>query len=596
MLTPVPNDTLPARPAHFAEPTATLTELIAAGSEGPDGHRRIIFPGSGEATWEQIYRDGCAYASVLSNEHGIGPGDKVALLGLTSQHLVTAIVGTWLVGGCVMVLPLSPSGLAHLAEDTYRRLKAADADLLVLDELTASVVPPAPEVLASTTTLDALDAAARGSGTTTDGVPSRRRTLDDLAILQFTSGTTSDPKGVRVTDRVLLANVAAVVDHVQPDHNRDVVVSWLPLFHDMGLVGIFVSCLLGRLPLVLASPLDFVQSPGRWMEWISQYGGTITAGPNFAYVRAASILERRLQRGGAPLDLSTLRVAINGAEPIDAMSVDRWLAAGRPYGLPTECPMAAYGMAEVGIAAALAKPFSGLHLDVIDAATIADPRHPAAIPVDEAAAEGPVRKVPLCGATLAGSGLTIRIVDPLTGDELPRRRVGEVEITGPTVAPGYYGHEEFDSGPDASAPTRTYRFRPGDLGYLTENGEIGILGRTDDKIIVAGRNVWPQDIERAVSEVDGIRPGHAAAIGVWDRTHGTEKVVVFAEARGESSALVGAVKAQVAQVCGLTPAHVQILSPGSLPKTTSGKLQRHLVADQFLDLETIVTAVAGARS
>jgi fatty-acyl-CoA synthase len=392
--------------------------------------------------------------------------------------------------------------------------------------------------------------------------------LDRLAILQFTSGSTSDPKGVMLPHHTVGANLDAIAAATSLDPDDDVLVSWLPLYHDMGLVGLLTLALTSGASLVLAAPTDFMAGPGRWMEWISQYGGTATAGPNFSYVLAARALRR-----SEPLDLSRLRIALNGAEPVDPDTVGEFIAAGEPHGLRAGAVFPAFGMAETAIAGTFPEPLSGLRTDPVDLRVLEGERYAAPLPADHAS----VRHLAILGRPV--QGLEIRVVDPVSGNALRDREVGELEIRGTSVTPGYYKR------PDANAELfHDGWLRTGDLAYLLD-GEMVMCGRIKDMIIVGGRNVFPEDVERALADVDGVRAGNVIAFGV-DGGHGKEGLVVVAEAKSDDhDGVRRSIASRVRDAVGLPAKDIVLVAPGSLPKTSSGKLQRSLCKVRYLGAE-----------
>jgi fatty-acyl-CoA synthase len=510
--------------------------------------------------WSTIDADARAMAVGLAAQ-GVAPGDHVALLGPTTRRLVTAIEAVWLAGATVVVLPLPMrmSSIEEFVDQTRRRILGADTRLLVVD---AELAPFLAWQEGDPVTVGFDD--LEGDAGAWVAPPTR---ADDLAILQFTSGSTSDPKGVMLPHRAVLANIDAIAHAISLDPATDVAVSWLPLYHDMGLVGILTSAMVRGVDLVLAGPQSFMASPSRWMEWLSSYKGTITAGPNFSWVLAARALARL-----EGLDLSPLRVALNGAEPVDPSTVAALVAAGERHGLRPGAVFPAFGMAEVAIAGTFPEPLSGLRTDPVDQRVLETEQYAAPVGADDPG----VKHFARLGRPV--EGLDIRVVDPATGDVRQEREVGELQIRGTSVMSGYYRR------PDATADAFDGEwFRTGDLAYLVD-GELVICGRIKDVIIVAGRNVYPEDVERSVAEVDGVRAGNVIAFGVAGRRH--EGVVVVAEAKGEDLvAMRHDVAVRVQQVTGLAADDVVLVAPGSLPKTSSGKLQRSLCRDRYLGSE-----------
>jgi fatty-acyl-CoA synthase len=372
--------------------------------------------------------------------------------------------------------------------------------------------------------------------------------------------------------RTIAANLDAISAAAQMDPASDVMVSWLPLYHDMGLVGFCMLPMASGVELVLAGPQDFLAAPVRWMEWLSAYRGTATAGPNFSWVLATRAL-----RACSGLDLSSLRIALNGAEPVDPASVEAFVAAASDHGLHPGAVFPAFGMAEVVIGGTFPVPMSGLRTDAVDRRVLETEQY-AAPALAEAAS---TRRLAKLGTPVPG--LEIRVVDRETGHARREREVGELEIRGTSVTPGYYNH------PEATADAfRGEWLRTGDLAYLLD-GELIVCGRIKDVIIVGGRNVFPEDVERAVADIDGVRAGNVIAFGVGGRA-GKEGIVVVAETRsGDTDLTRKWVAERIREAVGLPAKDIVLVAPGTLPKTSSGKLQRSLCRDRYLgeELETV---------
>ena len=526
----------------------------------------ITFVGSDpvqRVSWAQLHEEARGAAAALQ-ARGITSGSHVALLGPTTRGLVTAIQATWLAGATVVVLPL-PMRLGSLDEfvlQTRLRIHGADADIVLVDGDLAAFIEPLPGDPPLVLLNDVVGAADPAGYKRPDISP------DDLAVLQFTSGSTADPKGVMLPHRVVVANLDAVAEAATLDPSDDVLVSWLPLYHDMGLIGCLTLPMITGTDLVLGAPQDFMAAPARWMEWMSEYKGTATAGPNFSYALAARAL-RRLDG----LDLSRWRVALNGAEPVDPETMEAFCEAAERHGFDRRAAFPAFGMAEVAIGGAFPEPGSGVRMDVVDKVALESERYAAPVAAD--ATDG-VRKLARLGKPVPG--LEFRICDPATGDELREREVGELEIRGTSVTPGYYKR------PDATAAAfHDGWLRTGDLGYLVD-GELVVCGRIKDMIIVGGRNVFPEDVERAVGAVDGVRPGNVIAFGV-DGRKGREALVVVAETKQPegAEAIRDAVASRVRDAIGLPAGDIVLVAPGTLPKTSSGKLQRSLCRERYLE-------------
>ena len=554
-----------------AAPVPILDRLERA-AELPHGVRFVgasVAPTDGDAfvSWAQLHTEARAVAAALQ-ARGIIPGDHVAILGPTSRALITIIQGCWLAGAASMVLPL-PMRMASLdafISSTRGRIRHGDAKLLLIDDALAAFYEPA----AGDPPTEPMAAVLPGPGNPgADALELPPPDPERLVILQYTSGSTSEPKGVMIPDRVLGANLDAIAGAGRIGAD-DVAVTWLPLYHDMGLVGLFALPMTLGCELVMAAPQDFLAHPGNWMQWISDWRGTATAGPNFSWVLATRALKRMKD-----LDLSSMRIALSGAEPVDPVAVEAFVAEAGRFGFPPGAVFPAFGMAEVAIGGAFPPPMRGMVCDTVDRLVLERDRiaQPVELvdPDDEALR---VRRIPLLGHAVPG--LEFRIADPVSRAELPERHVGELLIRGTSVTPGYYKR------PDATAALfHDGWLCTGDLAYLI-GGELVLCGRIKDVIIVGGRNVFPEDIERAVSGLDGVRAGNVIAFGV-EGYKGKESVVVVAEARtDEPEAVRHAIHSAALDVCGLPPRDVILVQPGTLPKTSSGKLQRAKCREEYL--------------
>ena len=547
--------------------TSVLSRLQTAAA----GPGTITFVGSaaGDAgpadrvEWAELHRDAQGMAAALQ-ARGVGPGVHVGLLGPTSRGLVTAIQAVFLAGGTVVALPLPMrlGSIEEFVEQTRVRIANADAALVVVDGDLAPFLDPPPDRAATVVLGDLVQEGAR------IGAASWTRPPDDpdrLAILQFTSGSTAAPKGVMLPDRCIGANIDAIIAGAQLTH-ADRAVSWLPLYHDMGLIGLLMAPMLHGFELVLGAPQDFLARPACWLEWISEFRGTITAGPNFSYALAA----RALRRAGE-LDLSSWRLALNGAETVDPSAVEAFCAAAAPFGFDPRAAYPVFGMAEATLAVTFPEVGEGMTVDAVDRRVLEHDRR-AVAPAADAAPES-VRRLAKLGKPL--EGFELRIVDPVTGVVRGEREVGELELRSPSVTPGYYRNAEataatFDDG----------WLRTGDLAYLVD-GQLVVCGRQKDVIIVGGRNVFPEDVERAAATVEGVRAGNVIAFGS-DRKRGRESIVVVAETRTDDPHEVhDSVINKVCDAVGVPPVEVVLVRPGSLPKTSSGKLQRSLCRDRY---------------
>jgi 1-acyl-sn-glycerol-3-phosphate acyltransferase len=381
------------------------------------------------------------------------------------------------------------------------------------------------------------------------------------ALLQYTSGSTGQPKGVLLTHANVLSNISALGSALGLRRD-DVFVSWLPLYHDMGLIGAWLGTLYFGLPLFVMSPLGFLTRPSRWLEAIHRHGGTLSAAPNFAYELC---LKRITDEELARLDLSTWRIAMNGAEEVVPDTLARFQERFAPCGLHRSALTPVYGLAECSVGLTVPPLERGPHVDVIEREPFV--QQGSAIPVDSRATT--TLTFVSCGRPIPHH--EVRIVDE-AGRELGDRREGRLEFRGPSATHGYYRN------PEATARLICDGWlNSGDRAY-TANGEIYVTGRIKDIIIRAGRHIYPDEIEAAIGEIAGIRKGCVAVFGSTNPSTGTERVIVLAETRLEEAArreaLRQAIIARVTQLIGEPPDEVALAAPHSVLKTSSGKIRR----------------------
>ncbi|GAA4536169.1 fatty acyl-AMP ligase [Amycolatopsis samaneae] len=522
-------------------------------------------------TWAEVHQRALRVAGGLV-EGGMTPGSAVAVLAAAPALIAPTVQGVWLAGGSVTMLhqPTPRTDLAEWAADTVRVLRMIGSDLVLLGEPFDQLAPVLTEHgIGFRLITELVDAEPLASVVTTQE--------SDTALLQLTSGSTADPKAVRITYGNLYSNVKAMVDRAEFDFDTDVMVSWLPTFHDMGMVGFLTVPMTFGVELVKVTPVEFLSGPLIWPELISKYGGTTTAAPNFAY----AIVGRRLARvdDDNAYDLSKLRIALNGAEPIDETAVRTFVDAGARFKMPAECVFPAYGMAEATLAVSFAPLFTGLTLDVVEADALEVDNRAVPVPEgDPRRGTDVVRSFALLGRPL--DGLEAEIVDD-KGVRLGEREVGEIRLRGEAVTPGYLTMDGPLATQDADGWLAT-----GDLGYLV-GGQIVICGRRKDVIIMGGRNLYPTDIERAASSVEGVRAGNAVAVRL-DAGSRRERFAVVVESKlaGDAEtekALSKQIVAAVRDAVDMRPFAVVVLPAGSLPKTPSGKVRRAATATQYAD-------------
>lgn len=512
-------------------------------------------------TWGELHAEALRTAGALRGD--VRSGDAVAILAGDPGVIAPAVQAVWLAGGSVTMLhqPTPRTDLGQWAQDTVRTLGMIGARLVLLG-------PPFEE-LSGIVTEHGVHARSLTdlAGADAPPLPGPVQVPEDAtALLQLTSGSTASPKAVRITHANLYANMLGMVAAGEMDADRDVAVSWLPLFHDMGMVGCLTIPMVIGMEAVKVTPADFLARPLLWPELISRYGGTITAAPNFGY----AIVGRRMRNADdGAFDLSTLRCALNGGEPIDPDAMQAFVDAGARFGLPATAMVSAFGMAESTLAVSFAALDRGMEVDSISAEVLEAEHRAAAVDAGSPRA----RRLPLLGRPLPG--LEVSVVDD-AGRVLADREVGQLRVRGDAVTPGYLTV-------DGPLPARDSHgwLDTGDEGYLAD-GQVVICGRRKDVIIMGGRNIYPVDIERAAGEVPGVRPGNAAAVR-QDAGSRRERFAVVVESRqaGDEAAeraLRKQIAARVFDAVGIRPSSVVVLKPGTLPKTPSGKLRRAATA------------------
>jgi len=392
---------------------------------------------------------------------------------------------------------------------------------------------------------------------------------DDLAFLQFTSGSTAKPKGVAITHRNLRENIHCMNVHGVKLREGDVACSWLPLFHDMGLIGFLISPIVAAKPMYLTSPLSFIRRPVVWLEMMSKFRGTISFGPNFSYGLCVKRVKDSELSG---LDLHPWRIAGCGAEPIQEVTLRSFAERFQSIGFNALALYPTYGMAESTLGVTFPPTGRALHVDEVDTHEMA--RTQRAVPAGNNS-ESRVRIVG-CGSAFPEHDVAIFTNDGVHRNE---REIGEIVIRGASVTGGYYNNETANAELFVDGWLRT-----GDLGYLVEN-ELFICGRKKEVIIVAGRNYYPTDVESLIGDLDGIRKGNVIAFGLSDVTKGEETFVICAETKlpeSEHSRIEKDVRGRILEAMGIHVGQVVLLAPDSLPKTSSGKLQRAKAKEMFL--------------
>ncbi|WP_091450462.1 AMP-binding protein [Actinokineospora iranica] len=490
--------------------------------------------------WSQVHERARRIAGALVGG-GVPARATVAILAGEPAVIAPAVQAVWLAGGTVAMLhlPTSRTGLRTWSETTLEALRLVSADVVLIDRPFASFAAKLADV-----GIPFMMIADLTGKPLADVVPSGD---DEPALLQLTSGSTAEPKAVVLTHANIHANVIAMLAATRTDVEREVFLSWLPLFHDMGMMGFLLLPMAFGADLVSVTPRDFLFHPLIWAELISKHRATVTAGPDFSY----GLLGRELAAvPDGTYDLSSLRIALNGSDPIDPRSVDSFVTAGRRFGLAERVVLPAYGLAEATVAVSFSSPGTGLRLDA---------------------------GLALLGPPLPGVEVRVSGED---GRECGDREVGELWIRGPSVSRRYL---------TVDGPVPTHRDQgwlpTGDLGYLAD-GEIVIRGRITDVITIGGRRVYPTDVERAAASVPGVRAGNVVALRLDEGARRERFAVAFestlAGDAAEERRLCDEVAAAVVHAVSASPAAVIAVPPGALPKTSSGKLRRAAAKSRFV--------------
>jgi fatty-acyl-CoA synthase len=541
-------------------------------------------------TWTDLHALARRTAARLV-EGGLRPGQAVAVLAGAPVQIAPVAQAIWLAGGSMTMLhqPTARTDLEVWRDDTLRVLRMIGARLVIVGAPFEPMGPvleahgiayrgaeqllaPDPSAAGGPTTASDPSSAGGGSasaggGSASAGGGSKFEPVampeDAPALLQLTSGSTAEPKAVRITHRNLFSNVRDAAAHLLSDETG-VMVSWLPMFHDMGMVGCLLLPMMSGMELISVTPPDFLGRPLLWAELMSRHHATITTAPNFAW----AVLTRQLGRvpDGA-LDLSSLRVAGNGAEPIDPATMEAFVATAGRFGLKPQALQCCYGAAESTLVISLSAMADPMLLDVVDA----DALESEGRAVPSSSASSGVRQLPKLGRPVPSVEVRVAGED---GRTLGEREVGRIMLRGDSVTDGYLTPAGFEPARDAAGWLDI-----GDEGYLVD-GQVVVCGRRKDVIIMGGRNIYPTDIERAAATVPEVRSGNAAAVRLSasdERARESFAVLVESRAAGDPEAedrVAREVMSRIVSEIQVRPAAVKVLPPGSLPKTPSGKLRR----------------------
>jgi fatty-acyl-CoA synthase len=559
----------------------TFQDVLSYRGRADAGNTHLIFfEDEGESpalTFGELFAGAERVAAGLA-QHGIGRGDSVAIMLPTSRDFFLTFAGTLLAGATPAPIypPFRADRIAEYAERQSAILANAGSRLLVtfreaerVAKLLKPHVPSLEAVVTSSVLIESRAAAPLGPPLHSGG--------EDIALLQYTSGSTGNPKGVMLTHANLLANIRAIGEALAI-RSDDVGVNWLPLYHDMGLIGSWLLPLYFGLPVVVLSPLAFLSRPVRWLRAFDRYHGTLGAAPNFAYeLAAAKVSDGDLEE----LDLSAWRAALNGAEPVLPATLSRFAARFARCGFRRESLLPVYGLAESSVALSIPPLGRGPRVDRVERGTFE--REGRAVQVQHETAPDDRNVISFVSVGPAIPRHEIRIVND-RGENAPERVEGQLWFRGPSATQGYLRNDAAtaDLFPEGA---REGWINSGDRAYWAE-GEIYITGRVKDIVILAGRNLYPHEIEEVVAQVPGVRKGCVAAFGAAEAAKGTERLIVVAETRerdgAERTRIAQAIVARVSAAMGLPPDVVKLVPPNTIPKTSSGKLQRDTTKKRFL--------------
>ncbi|ETX04169.1 MAG: AMP-dependent synthetase and ligase, partial [Candidatus Entotheonella gemina] len=568
---PIPQAAPQATDGEAAIPihAKTMVEVFEWHAQHHPQRQHITLYGDDETleylTYGSLYTGAMSIAAAL-RQRDLMPRQTVALMLPTSRAFFESFLGILLAGA--IPVPLYPPVRPSQIEDHMRR------QIGILDNAQATMMITLPEVQTLARLLQPQVPTLRHvvthrelEGVTSDGTrPSVE--AEDIAFLQYTSGSTGNPKGVVLTHDNLLANIRAMMMAAEATP-QDVFVSWLPLYHDMGLIGAWLGSLYQAYHLVIMSPLTFLTRPQRWLEAIHVHRGTLSGGPNFAY----ELCVRRIRDEDiAGYDLSSWRIAFSGAEPVSPATMQRFTERFTAYGFQPRSMAPVYGLAEGTLGLAFPAFGRGPRLDPVQREVFTRTGQAVSADVDD---PDPLVFVS-CGYPLPGH--QIRIVDT-AGYEVPERQEGRLEFSGPSATSGYFRNPEASRELD-----RDGWIDSGDLAYIAE-GEVFITGRAKDLIIRAGRNLHPYELEEAVGNLLGVRKGCVAAFGSRDPVSGTERLVVLAETREtdaeQLTKLQSQIDALVVDMLGAPADDVVLAPPQTVLKTSSGKIRRAASRERY---------------
>ncbi|MBI4041751.1 MAG: fatty acyl-AMP ligase [Deltaproteobacteria bacterium] len=520
-------------------------------------------------TFDDLYQESCAYASWLQSQ-GLQKGDRVILAVPNGRSFLSGFLGTLMAGGVAVPVVCRNSilsGFNRVVENLGHIFRDAAAKYILTTQSNQGACEDALKAFGQIATISTVETLPKSVQFSQDPL---KIFPEDIAFIQYTSGSTSLPKGVVVRHHQLIAQLESIV-HGLKSNVKDCAVSWLPLFHDMGLIGTFLHSLYVGMKLILMEPERFIFDPKEWLRAISKHKATLSTGPNSAYSICLSRIEPSELEG---IDLSSWRVAFTGAEPIQASTIEAFIEKFKPFGFDPKAFVAGYGMAENCLAITFCQSGEGLRYDTILKKEFE--LHQKAVTVPTGDSE-PMLTFVSVGTPIQGHEV---VIVNENGVVLGDRCVGEIVARGPARMDGYFQKEAVNK-----KVIRNGWLYTGDLGYLAE-GQLYVVGRKKDMIIKGGRNYCPQDIELACEGVSGVKKGCVVAFGVPEAQLGTEELIVIAEikpmVKGHEKRIEKEISAAIFDQVGIRPGKILLFPIKVLTKTTSGKIQRAKAKEQYL--------------
>jgi fatty-acyl-CoA synthase len=531
-------------------------EILATAIASPHGVTGGTFADPIRLSWGEVHGQAKRLAGALA-ARGIGRHGSVAVLATDAADVAPLAQAIWLRRAALTMLqqPTPRTDPAVWLDDTMRAIRTIHADMVVVG---GPFVMAMDQLLAHNLAVCTVESLRCGEPIELDADAADEA---DIAIRQLTSGSTGVPKAVEISHANLTANSVALWHALAMERGKDVIASWLPFSHDMGMIAFVQFPMQMGVETVIIPTEQFLRRPLIWAELISRHRATMTSGPNFAY----SVLARVLHRADpTEIDLSSLRIAVTGAEPINHRDLENFATVGARFGLGRSALTPAYGLAETTLVASMAAPHDSATIDSVCRQAVKE-AHRAQPAADDSEN---VQRVVCVGFPV--TGMDVRIARD--GNAVGPREIGAIELRGPAVAGNYLTS-------DGVLPLARpdYWFDSGDLGYLDEEGRLYVCGRTKDLIVLAGTNLYPHDIERAAETVDGVRKGCVIALRVDAEQEGFAVLAEVHTADEEDVRLRISrdITARVNRQVGHAPREVRLFPAGTLPKTASGKLRRN---------------------